>query len=118
MKIQSKKKLKKIALKSGKDSFSLLQKEIAIMKKICHSNLVELFEVIDDPEKGTIYLIMDFMDLGNIGSSSHKMKIGCRGKNIPEDKLRKYFRDCLEGLDYRIFFFNFFSSQYSRSGSL
>lgn len=100
MKIQSKKKLKKIALKTGKDSFSLLQKEIAIMKKISHPNLVQLFEVIDDKEKGTIYLIMDFMDLGYIGSSSHKVHIGAAGEKIPEEKLRKYFRHCLMGLDY------------------
>lgn len=101
MKIQNKKKLKKMALKSGKDSLSLLQKEIAIMKKISHPNLVQLREVIDDSEKGTMYMIMDFMDLGNIGSNSHKAKINCRGEKLPEEKLRKYFRDCLQGLDYR-----------------
>lgn len=103
MKIQSKKKLKKMALKSGKNSVSLLQKEIAIMKKISHPNLVQLHEVIDDMDQGTIYLVMEKVDLGVIGSSKHKTYIGCQRKKIPMKKLRKYFRDCLQGLDYRNF---------------
>lgn len=103
MKIQSKKKLKKMALKTGKNSISILQKEIAIMKKISHPNLVQLHEVIDDPDEGTMYLIMENVDLGVIGSSKHKTHIGCPRQPIPMDKLRKYFRDCLQGLDYRKF---------------
>lgn len=100
MKIQNKKKMKKVALKTGKDNFNLFQKEIAIMKKISHPNLIQLLEIIDDSEKGKIYFIMDFMDLGFISSPLHMAHIKCKSKFLPEDKLLKYFRACLQGLDY------------------
>ena len=100
MKIQSKKKMKKVALKTGKDSFNLLQKETAIMKKIFHDNLIQLFEIIDDPDKGKLYFIMDYMDLGYLGSTQHMAYINNKHKYLPDDKLLKYFRDCIKGIDY------------------
>ena len=37
-------------------------KEIAIMKKLDHPNLVKLHEVIDDGnQKGKIYVVMDYI---------------------------------------------------------
>lgn len=101
MKIQSKKKMKKVALKTGKDSFNLLQKETAIMKKICHPNLIQLIEIIDDPEKGKLYFIMDYMNLGFLGSSQHMSHINNSEKYLPDNYLLKYFRDCIQGIDYR-----------------
>lgn len=100
MKIQSRKKMKKVALKTGKDSFNMLQKEMAIMKKISHENLIQLIEIIDDTEKGKLYFIMDYMDLGYLGSPQHLAHLNCKKKYLPPDKLLKYFRHCLKGLDY------------------
>ncbi|CUF38816.1 protein kinase, putative [Bodo saltans] len=45
-----------------------LRREIAIMKKLRHKNIVALFEVIDDPAAEKLYLVMQFIDRGCIGS--------------------------------------------------
>ncbi|KAJ6439192.1 serine/threonine-protein kinase ssp1 [Purpureocillium lavendulum] len=42
------------------------RKEIAILKKIRHPNIVGLLEVIDDPELKSVYLVLEDVDLGDI----------------------------------------------------
>ena len=39
-----------------KDGTEDVKREIAIMKKIDHPNIIRLFEVIDDPESDKIFL--------------------------------------------------------------
>jgi serine/threonine protein kinase len=39
-------------------------KEIDIMKQLSHSNIVSLFELIDDPSSDKLYLIMPLADYG------------------------------------------------------
>ncbi len=36
----------------------LINNEIALLKKLEHPNIVKLFEVIEDKEKNTFYLIL------------------------------------------------------------
>ena len=42
------------------------KKEIAILKKIRHPNVVALLEIIDDPELDKIYMILEHVELGEI----------------------------------------------------
>jgi serine/threonine protein kinase len=42
------------------------KKEIAILKKIRHENVVALLEVIDDPELKKIYMVLQHVELGEI----------------------------------------------------
>lgn len=106
IKIQSKQMVKKMALKSGtfrtgKDNLDILQKEVAIMKKICHENLIRLYEIINDDEGDKIYFIMDYMDLGSLGGSRHLAHLGCKDPVLPPEKIWSYFRQSIAGLDYR-----------------
>jgi [calcium/calmodulin-dependent protein kinase] kinase len=39
-------------------------KEIEIMKKLDHPNIVKLYEIIDDPNSEKLYLIMPVADYG------------------------------------------------------
>ena len=41
-------------------------KEIALMKKFRHQNILRLYEVIDDEVKGKIYMIIDYCEKGPI----------------------------------------------------
>lgn len=53
------------------NAFTLLEREVAIMKKIDHPNLVKLYEVIDDPEDEKIYMVMEYMQKGAIMSNTY-----------------------------------------------
>ena len=43
-----------------------VEKEIALMKKMHHPNIVSLFEVIDSPESDLLYMVIEYMPLGEI----------------------------------------------------
>ncbi|MDP3591936.1 protein kinase, partial [Phenylobacterium sp.] len=45
---------------------SALRREIAIMKKLVHQNVVPLYEVIDDPSAEKLYLVMKYADCGAV----------------------------------------------------
>ncbi|CUG49098.1 protein kinase, putative, partial [Bodo saltans] len=45
-----------------------LRREISLMKRLRHPNLVSLFEVIDDPNAKKMYLVMRFADKGSVGA--------------------------------------------------
>lgn len=49
-------------LSSHIDAYSLLDKEIAIMKKVHHENIVKLYEVIENQNNDKLYLVLEYMD--------------------------------------------------------
>lgn len=51
-----------------------LKQEIGIMKKLRHKHIVSLIEVINDPEVKKIYLVLDYIDGGEIGAVSQADK--------------------------------------------
>ena len=58
-----KRRLGKVTAMSPKDK---TKKEIAILKKIRHPNVVALLEVIDDPELKKIYMVLEHAEYGEI----------------------------------------------------
>ncbi|UKZ81832.1 hypothetical protein TrVFT333_009608 [Trichoderma virens FT-333] len=58
-----KRRLGKVTAMSPQDK---TKKEIAILKKIRHPNVVALLEVIDDPELKKIYMVLEHVELGEI----------------------------------------------------
>jgi [calcium/calmodulin-dependent protein kinase] kinase len=56
-------RLGKVTAMSTKDKS---KREIAILKKIRHPNIVALLEVIDDPELKKIYMVLEHVELGEI----------------------------------------------------
>ncbi|KKA28727.1 hypothetical protein TD95_004823 [Thielaviopsis punctulata] len=59
-----KRRLGKVTAKPEKDHKTM--REIAILKKIRHPNVVALLEVIDDPELKKIYMVLEYVELGEI----------------------------------------------------
>lgn len=56
-------RLGKVTARSPEDK---TKREIAILKKIRHQNIVALLEIIDDPELKKIYLVLEHVELGEI----------------------------------------------------
>lgn len=71
------------------------------MKKIRHENVVQLIEVIDDPDQDKLYLVMEFMGKGSILSKTFFKKSQSsileelkepERKSLTEEESRFYFR--------------------------
>ncbi|KAJ2902545.1 hypothetical protein GGI21_004540, partial [Coemansia aciculifera] len=77
------------------DKMERVKREIAILKKCRHPNVVRLREVIDDAHARRIYLVIEFMDGGEIAWRN--------ASNLPAmtaDEARSVFRDLVLGVEY------------------
>ena len=70
-----------------------IYREIALLKKLDHPNVVKLIEVLDDPNEDTLYMVFELM------SGGESLPIPA-DKPLDEQTSRTYFRDALQGLDY------------------
>uniref|UniRef100_G3PZX2 Calcium/calmodulin-dependent protein kinase kinase 2 n=1 Tax=Gasterosteus aculeatus aculeatus TaxID=481459 RepID=G3PZX2_GASAC len=64
--------------------------EIAILKKLDHSNVVKLVEVLDDPSEDHLYMGMLWPTVMEVPAE----------KPFSEDQSRFYFQDLLRGIEY------------------
>ncbi|XP_063697384.1 calcium/calmodulin-dependent protein kinase kinase 2 isoform X2 [Culicoides brevitarsis] len=101
MKILSKRKLlKKAGLlgrgPKGKKGISPLERvyrEIAVLKKLDHPNVVKLIEVLDDPLEDALYLVFELLNKGEVLSIPTDMPLS-------ENKAWSVFRDVILGVEY------------------
>ena len=64
MKVMNKSLLKRVKKSAGSNALQDVKREIAILKKLDHKNIVRLFEVIDDEENDKLFL-GQFLPLGS-----------------------------------------------------
>ena len=92
-----------------------VEREIALMKKLSHPNLVAMYEVIDSPQSDMLYMVLEYMPLGEIltyqddgtfrrkdprpGSSKGQID-GIVNGHFNEEQAALYFVDILHGLAY------------------
>ncbi|KAG0210806.1 hypothetical protein BGX28_008942 [Mortierella sp. GBA30] len=72
-----------------------IRREIAIMKKCIHPNVVRLIEVIDDPNARKIYLVLEYMEGGEV-----RWKDTDERPILPLEDACSIFRDVVLGLEY------------------
>jgi len=70
-----------------------IYREIALLKKLDHPNIVKLIEVLDEPNEDILYMVFELMPKGE------SLQIP-NDNPLDEDTSRRYFRDALQGLDY------------------
>eukprot|EP00232_Nephroselmis_pyriformis_P009064 CAMPEP_0182894726 /NCGR_PEP_ID=MMETSP0034_2-20130328/25249_1 /TAXON_ID=156128 /ORGANISM="Nephroselmis pyriformis, Strain CCMP717" /LENGTH=566 /DNA_ID=CAMNT_0025028517 /DNA_START=278 /DNA_END=1974 /DNA_ORIENTATION=- len=70
--------------------------EIAVLKKLRHPNLLQLYEVINDVGSHYVALVLEYLPGGSLGD--YVKKSAPRG--LPEEECRGYFRDVARGLQY------------------
>ena len=116
-KIMSKSRLRKrremVVDESGqvsyKDALMDVRRDIAIMKKLTHRNVVKLIEVIDDVLSDELimskaYTVLDYCQKGQIMEwNEDTQRFVCEFDSRPqldEESIRKYFRDMVCGLEY------------------
>ena len=49
-----------------KTALERVEREIALMKKLQHPNLVQFYDVIDSPDSDLLYMVIEYMPLGEI----------------------------------------------------
>ncbi|CAD6190309.1 unnamed protein product [Caenorhabditis auriculariae] len=76
-----------------KNPLQLVQREIAILKNLSHSNVVKLVEVLDDPNDNYLYMVFEFVERGSILDVP-------TDRPLDENTAWGYFRDTLCGLEY------------------
>ena len=93
-------------------AFDDIEKEIATMKRLCHPNCVQLFEVIDSVESDKLYMVLEYISLGEIlsnvdGTDRYMRKGFCQKVKgvtpegyFDEKNAALYFVDILHGLAY------------------
>ncbi|KAL5334540.1 kinase-like domain-containing protein [Aspergillus crustosus] len=74
----------------------LIREEIAIMKKLHHSNLVSLIEVLDDPTQDSLYMVMEMCKKGVV----MKVSLEERADPYDDERCRCWFRDLILGIEY------------------
>lgn len=70
-----------------------LVKEIAILKKLHHPNIVNLVEVIDDPSTDSLLLVMEYVEGGTL--QPRQVKPG-HWEPLPEREVWRYVREVLQ----------------------
>ncbi|MEW5317105.1 MAG: hypothetical protein WDW38_008433 [Sanguina aurantia] len=83
-------------VKARRNPMDDLKREIMIMKKMAHENVVSLHEVIDDPQGSKLLLVMEFMEGGPVLT---REALETQEK-LPETMAVQYFRDMVKALDY------------------
>lgn len=96
-----------------KTALEKVEREIALMKKLSHPNLVNFFEAIDSPESDMLYMVIEYMPLGEIltyrnDGTFHRKEPKSRTRPIEglvdghfdEYHSALYFVDILHGLAY------------------
>lgn len=92
LKIMNKSSLQRMRTQDGETAFNQALREIAVMKVIHHPNVVDLVEVIDDPDSNKLYVIMEYMANGQVHDWGQPP--------LPVEKVRRYGGHALDGLLY------------------
>nr|XP_057937041.1 calcium/calmodulin-dependent protein kinase kinase 1b isoform X2 [Doryrhamphus excisus] len=70
-----------------------IYREIAILKKLYHHNVVKLVEVLDDPDEDGLHMAFELMTKGPV------MEVPTDNP-LTEEQARFYFRDVVLGIEY------------------
>ncbi|XP_058079539.1 serine/threonine-protein kinase GRIK1-like [Magnolia sinica] len=90
----SKSRLMRVRVALAETAMMDVLREVSIMKTLEHPNIVNLIEVIDDPESDQFYMVLEYVDGERICDPS-----GSPG-GIGERSARRYLRDMISGLMY------------------
>ncbi|KAJ3678381.1 hypothetical protein LUZ60_002184 [Juncus effusus] len=94
IKIFHKSLLLKLRVAPSETAMTDVLREVSIMKMLCHPNIVNLIEVIDDPKIDNFYMVLEYVE----------SKWVCDGSgaacSLSESTARSYLRDIVAGLMY------------------
>nr|CAG4717460.1 unnamed protein product [Naegleria fowleri] len=102
LKIMNKTLLKRVKKSGGGNLLMDVQREIAIMKKLSHPNVVRLYEVMDDRNSELLYLVIEYAENGALLSLSetNSENVDPKPCKFRLNQIRKYMTQAIEGVQY------------------
>ncbi|KAL2917329.1 hypothetical protein HK105_202993 [Polyrhizophydium stewartii] len=85
-----------LAAAKSDNPIDLVRGEIAILKKLNHNNVVKLFEVLDDPNQDSLFMVFELCEKGALMDISLERS----AQPLPTDLSRQYFQEILLGIEY------------------
>ncbi|KAI8971426.1 kinase-like domain-containing protein [Mycotypha africana] len=82
---------------SCNNPFDLIRTEVAILKNLRHRNIITLYEVLDDPNNDSLYMVV--MDMAQKGIIMH-IDLHKTATPYTEKMARYYFRQVILGIEY------------------
>ncbi|KAF7730196.1 hypothetical protein EC973_002804 [Apophysomyces ossiformis] len=76
----------------------LVRGEMAILKKLNHSHVVKLYEVLDDPNDDSLYMVFEMAHKGVLMN----IEMDHVAEPYSNDQARYYFREMILGIEYYI----------------
>ncbi|KAF5321012.1 hypothetical protein D9619_001892 [Psilocybe cf. subviscida] len=86
--------LRKNRREGHNSTMNSVHKEIAVMRRCRHPNIVRLLEVLDDPDDEKIYLIMEYLPGGEVQWNRQEEPI------LSLRQIQRIMRDVILGLEY------------------
>ena len=80
-------------IKKAENPLDKVYREIAILKKVDHPNVVKLVEVVDDPKEDNLYMTFELLEKGEVLEIPSDIP-------LTEEEAIKCFRDVVHGLEY------------------
>ncbi|KAL7700338.1 protein kinase [Lotmaria passim] len=87
-------------LTTAQKQYNAFMREVEVMKRLRHRNIVSLYEVIDDPSADKLYLVMQYVDKGVVAKVEVRANSDYVCDPVPPPQLAYYAREMLTGLQY------------------
>lgn len=97
VKILNKANLLRVHAGSNTTAMDKVHQEIRIMKTLNHPNVIKIYSVVDDPDEYKLYLVMEFLEGGQI---FHVDSSGVGKEPVEKERLKKYIVGIANGLAY------------------
>ncbi|KAK1565807.1 hypothetical protein Q3G72_035481, partial [Acer saccharum] len=85
-----KSRLRKVRVTQSESAMENVYREVSILKRLDHPNIVNLFQVIDDQNADHLYMVLEYVEGNPISNISQ----------TDEKTARSYFKDIIAGLIY------------------
>ena len=85
--------IKRIKLGAVKNARHFFNREIEIIKKLDHPNIIKLIDYIEDEEKNIAYLILEHCPKGDLGSF-------LKGRALTEKHVKRMIKELIYELQY------------------
>mmetsp|Transcript_32357 Transcript_32357/g.69910 ORF Transcript_32357/g.69910 Transcript_32357/m.69910 type:complete len:556 (-) Transcript_32357:72-1739(-) len=85
---------RRVRVKGKRDTLRNVLKEIAILKKLQHKNIVQFYEALSDEAAGMMYIVLEYVSKGASRSGS------TRSEPLQLDTAWRYFRDAINAVEF------------------